>query len=752
MEAGGKLLKYIKFTLLFLFIFIFSGVAVFVSLFVYKNIQDLPDVRKLEEWKPAEVSYVYDANGEILTKFYIQNRLYVTIDKIPKYVQDAFVSIEDKTFYENPGIDVAGIFRAAVKNITEGRIVAGGSTISQQLIKNLFLTPERSFSRKFKEIVLAIKLNKVYPKDKILEMYLNQIYLGHGAYGIEAAARTYFGKHVWQLDVCEGATLAALPKAPSRYDPYRNLELATKRRNLVIKRMLEDGYIDIQTAKRCWETPIVLKSYKEDEEQVKDYFTEMVRRWFKEHFGLEELYKGGYKIYTTVDKNLLITASMVIKDHLERLQSRVGFPKMGEDEIEKLKEAYQNQEIDKLEEGKIYIGLIEKIEKRKIWITVDKYRGYFSYRGSKRYLRIGLPVYVRYLKEDKFELVPYLEGALVSIDPKTGAIKAVVGGYDFEKSKFNRAVQAKRQVGSSFKPFVYAKAILDGYTQITKIKDEPLPIWDPEKKEEWLPSNYDHEYRGDVTLRYALTHSLNAASVNLFMKIGIKPVIKFAKELGIKSYLPPVPSLVLGSADISPLEMASAYSTFANQGTRCEPYFIEKVVDKEGNVVYQHEPICFPVIPKEENAVIVDLLKGVIKEGTGRKARVLGFPVAGKTGTTNNYTDAWFIGFSTQLSTAVWVGYDVKKRIGRRMTGSAAALPVWIDFMAAAHSGKKVADFPIPRGDIYVPIDPETNLVANETCPGKYILFVRGTAPDIDCEGNLVNVNKFGGRTVNINY
>ncbi|RMD45154.1 MAG: PBP1A family penicillin-binding protein, partial [Aquificota bacterium] len=715
-------------------------------LFVIKNTRDLPDVRALEKWNPAEVSYVYDKNGEILTTFYIQNRQYVTIDKIPKYVQDAFVAIEDKSFYDNIGVDFLGIFRAAIKNLSEGRIVAGGSTISQQLIKNLFLTPEKSFSRKFKEMVLAIKLNRIYPKSKILEMYLNQIYLGHGAYGVEAASRTYFGKHVWQLDVCESATLAALPKAPSRYDPYKNPDLALKRRNLVIQRMVEDGYIDLDTANRCLERPIVLKSYKEEDQQVNDYFTEMVRRWFAKHFGLNELYKGGYKIYTTVDKNLLMTASMIIKNHLERLQARVGFPRMSYEEKEELLDEYEKQDVGNLKKGKIYIGIVKKVIKNKIFVKIHDKEGYFLYKGSKKNLRVGIPVYVRYIEDEKFEYVPYLEGALVAIDQSTGAIRAIVGGYDFSKSKFNRAVQAKRQIGSAFKPIVYAKAILDGYTQITKIKDEPLPIWDPEKKEEWLPSNYDHEYRGDVTLRYALTHSLNAASVNLFMKVGIKPVVELAKKLGINSYLPPVPSLVLGSADIAPMELASVYSTFANQGERCEPYFVEKVVDKNGNVVYQHESKCFKILPKEENAVVVDLLKGVIKEGTGRKARKLGFPVAGKTGTTNNYTDAWFAGFSTQTTTVVWVGYDIKKRIGRRMTGAAAALPIWIDFMAATHAGKKVSDFPVPEGDIYVPIDPYTNLVATDVCPGEKILFVKGTAPDIDCEGNIVDVEKRFGR------
>ncbi len=735
------MLRYLKLGVLFLFLFIFSFSLVFATIFVIKNIKNLPDVRALEKWNPAEVSYVYDKNGKILTTFFIQNRQYVPIDKIPKYVQDAFVAIEDKTFYHNIGVDFSGIFRAAVKNLTEGRIVAGGSTISQQLIKNLFLTPEKSFSRKFKEMVLAIKLNQIYPKSKILEMYLNQIYLGHGAYGVEAAAKTYFGKHVWQLDVCEGATLAALPKAPSRYDPYKHPDLALKRRNLVIQRMLEDGYIDLDTANRCMERPIVLKSYKEKEKPVNDYFSEMVRRWFAKRFGLNELYKGGYKIYTTVDKNLLLTASMIVKNNLEKLQRRAGFPRMSYEEKEKLLNEYEKQQIQKLEKGNIYLGIIEKIKGKKISVKVKDYKGYFIYKGNRRNLRIGIPVYVRYLEEDRFEFVPYLEAALVAIDQSTGAIRAIVGGYDFKKSKFNRAVQARRQIGSAFKPIVYTQAILDGLTQISKIKDEPYPIWDPEKKEEWLPSNYDHEYRGDVTLRYALVHSLNAASVNLFMKVGIKPVIKLARNLGIKSYLPPVPSLVLGSADIKPIELASVYSTFANQGKRCEPYFIEKVVDKNGNVVYQHEPECKQVIPKEEDAIVVDMLKGVIKEGTGRKAKRLGFPVAGKTGTTNNYTDAWFSGFSTQITTTVWVGYDIKKRIGRKMTGSAAALPIWIDFMAAYHSGKKVADFPVPGGVIRVPIDPVSNLVATDVCPGEYLLFIEGTAPDIDCEGNIVNVD-----------
>ncbi len=728
-----------------IFIFGFLGSLLTFSIlslfFVWVNSRNLPDVRNLEYWKPSQTTKVYAHDGSLLTEFYIQRRQYVPIDKIPDYVKNAFIAIEDRTFYDNIGIDPIGILRAAVMNILSGRIVAGGSTISQQLIKNLFLTPERSISRKVKEMILAIRLNRVYPKDKILEMYLNQIYLGHGAYGVESAAQVYFGKHVYELDICEAAVLAGLPKAPSRYDPYKNIEGAKERRDAVLQSMLEEGYIDINTAKECFEQPIVLREEDEEDIDIKDYFTEMVRQWFAVRYGTDELYKGGYKIYTTADKNLLRNAHYVIKDHLENLQLSVGFPELTDDEMVKLLEEYEKQDIKKLVKNNIYIGLIEKIQKRKVYIKVKEFKGYFTFNGSLKNAKKGNPVYVRYIGGERFDFIPYIEGAIVAIDHRTGAIRAVVGGYDFGKTKFNRAVQAKRQPGSAFKPIVYTSAILKGYTQISLLNDEPVAIWDPDRFEEWIPENYDHEYHGEVTLRYALSHSLNAASVNLFLDVGFKPVISLSYQLGIKTKLPQVPSLVLGSADLSPMELATVYSVFANNGMKCEPYFIERIEDFAGNVLYQHEPDCVYVIPEEENAVMVDLLKAVVKEGTGRKAKVLGFPVAGKTGTTDDYTDAWFAGFSPKLTTVVWVGYDTKKKIGWKMTGAKAALPVWIDFMATAHTDEEIPDFQLPEGVAYVPIDPETRLIANENCPGEEILFVIGTEPEVDCDGNFVVEN-----------
>ena len=732
--------KFIKYGLLFIIVLFVAGIISVGAIF-YAYSRNLPDIKQLENWKPSQITQVYAADGSLITEFFLQRRQYVSIDKIPDYVKKAFIAIEDRTFYSNPGIDVWGILRAAFTNITSGRIVAGGSTISQQLIKNLFLTPERSFRRKIKEMILAIKLNQIYPKDKILEMYLNQIYLGHGAYGVEAASQVYFGKHVWQLDICEAAVLAGLPKAPSKYDPYKNIKLAESRRNAVLQAMVEEGYLDIETAKKCSQQPIKLKTAEADEGNIHDYFTETVRLWFVNHFGSDALYKGGYKIYTTADPDLLRDMHFIVKDHLEDLQYRVGFPKLTKEEIKFMTDKYNKQNIksfDDLKTEGVYVGIIEKIKKHTIYFKLGEINGEVKFFGSLRKARKGYPIYVRYIGNGQFEFVPYLETAAVSVDPKTGAIKALVGGYDFEKSKFNRAIQAKRQPGSSFKPIVYTAAILNGYTEISVVRDEPVSIWDPQKGEEWTPRNYEKEYNGEVTVREALTRSLNAAAVNTLLEVEYNPVISLAYKMGIKTKLMKVPSLALGSIDVSPIEMATVYSTFANNGVKCEPYFIEKVIDSNGNVVYQHTPQCQKVVPEDENSIMVDLLQAVVQEGTGVRAKILGFPVAGKTGTTNDYTDAWFAGFSTKLTTVVWVGYDYKKTIGRKMTGSKAALPIWIDIMATAHTDKEVPGFTHSPNTYYLPIDLSTRAIATENCPAKKILFIKGTEPMIDCEGNII--------------
>ncbi len=726
-----------------LFLFGIFIVLVATLIFLLINLRNLPDVKQLESWKPSEVTRVYAYDGSLLTEFYIQKRDYVTIDRIPEHVKNAFIAIEDRTFYRNIGIDPIGILRAMFQNITSGKIVAGGSTISQQLIKNLFLTPERSLSRKVKEMILAIKLNRLYPKDKILEMYLNYIYLGHGSYGVEAASQVYFGKHVWELNVCEAALIAGLPKAPSKYDPYINLQGATDRRNAVINAMYREGYITKEQAEECINTPVEL-SEENGKGAYRDYFTEMVKQWAVSRFGWDVIYKGGYEIYTTIDKNMQKNAAAILKDKLMKLQKYVGFPELNEDEIVELKQKYATQKVGKfLKYGRIYIGLVKKIGRKNLLIQVFEHEGVAQFDGNLKNARKLLkeygeiPVYVRYLGDNNFEILPYLEGALITLDSKTGAIRTLIGGYDFMKSQFNRVIQAKRQPGSAFKPIVYTAALLKGYTQVSILRDKPMSFWDEDLNQEWIPTNYYDRYFGDVTLRYALVHSLNAATVYLMSKLGFDSVIPLAHMLGIKSDIPKVYPIALGSVDISPLELATVYSTFSNNGVRCEPYFIEQVIDPYGNLVYKHETKCERIIPEDINAVMVDILRGVIEEGTGKRAKVLNMPLAGKTGTTDNYTDAWFAGFSPDITTVVWVGYDRKKKIGKHITGARGALPIWIDYMASYYSDKEIKDFSLPENVVYVPIDPKTHLLSTDNCEKKYVLFVKGTEPELNCKMEL---------------
>ncbi|HIE59661.1 MAG TPA: PBP1A family penicillin-binding protein [Persephonella sp.] len=729
------LVGYIRIFLLSLLLF---GIIVLFG-YTLHTLNNLPDISLLENWQPAQTTKVYDCKGRLLTEFFVQKRQFVPIEKIPDFVKNAFIATEDKSFYTNIGIDFEGILRAFINNIKAGHIVEGGSTISQQLVKNLFLSSERSFSRKFKELILAIKLNRRYSKDKILEMYLNQIYLGHGAYGVEAASQVYFGKHVWELNICEAAVLAGLPKAPSKYDPFKNIEEATERRDIVLSRMVEEGYISNEEAINCKMEGIELTEYKNNE-RISDYATEAVRRWFVKYYGYENLYKGGYKIYTTFDKDIQQNATEIVKDKLENLQKVFGIRPLTNLEKENLLKAYKSQKRSiRLKPSNIYIALVSNIKKNKVKFLIRTLEGEFIYPKAKRYFKKGQPVYVRYVGGGKFEFVPYIETALVAIDHKTGEIKALVGGYDIKKSKFNRATQGKRQVGSAFKPIVYLKALQEGYTQVSILKDEPISFWDPENFEEWIPENYENKFYGDVSLRYALVHSLNVASVWLFNQIGEDPVIKLAYSLGIKTYLPKVKSLVLGSAEVSPLELATVYATFANLGKKCEPFFIKKIINSKGKVVYKNEPFCKQVVSQKEIAVLRDILEGVIQEGTGRKAKVLELPLAGKTGTTNNYTDAWFAGFSPDITTVVWVGYDYKKKIGWKATGSRVALPIWIDFIASYYGVvENVGQFENPKGVEYYPINMDTLTLATENCKGKDLLFIIGTQPEVSCEGKYI--------------
>ncbi|MFN4307669.1 penicillin-binding protein 1A [Sulfurihydrogenibium azorense] len=721
---------------------IFSLLFLVFGIYVFVITRDLPDVRQLENWKPPEASVILDYQDKVYNELFIQKRYYVSIDKIPDHVKKAFIATEDKTFYSNPGIDIFAIIRAGIKNIIKMGKAEGGSTISQQLAKNLFLTPEKSLSRKIKEAVLAVRLNKIYSKDKILEMYLNQIYLGQGSYGVEAAARTYFGKSISQVDLCEAAVLAGLPKAPSKYNPYVNPDLAEKRKQVVLQRMLEEGYITEADYKSCVEKPIKLAGIIRSD-NFNDYFTEIIRQWVIDNYGEDAISQGGLKIYTTIDTALQMYAQKRVQQWLEDLQNRVGFPKLSKDDIEYLKVRYENQKVspDTIIKNYIYVAQIKSISKGKISFSIDQVEGEALVKNTAN-LKVGDYVYVRYQENGTFKVLPFLEAAVVSIDSKTGGIRVLIGGYEFRKSQFNRVFQSKRQPGSAIKPIIYMAALLNGYTQISTLEDKPISFWDYSQNKEWTPKNYDGNYYGTVTLRKALAKSLNAATVYLLSQIDFDPVLSVAYKVGIKQKLPKYYSLALGSVEITPIELANTFATFGNYGTKCEPYFIRKVVDKEGNILYRQDPKCEEVLPKPESAVMVDLLRAVVLEGTAVKASSMSVPVAGKTGTTNDYSDAWFAGFDPDITTVVWVGYDKRKPIGKGMAGPEAALPLWIDIMNYANRSGVYKEFPKVEGTVYIPIDPITNKVANENCPGRYILFVEGTYPTVDCDGNQVDFSQ----------
>lgn len=716
------------------------------AIYIFILTRNLPDIRQLENWKPPEASVIYDYKGRVYSELYIQKRYYVPIDKIPDVVKKAFIATEDKSFYNNIGIDFFGILRAFIKNIISGGISEGGSTISQQLVKNLFLTPERSLNRKIKEVILAIKLNRYYSKDKILELYLNQIYLGQGSYGVEAASQTYFGKHIWEVNLCEAAVLAGLPKAPSKYNPYANIELAEKRKIVVLTRMLDEEYISEQDFNRCKNEPIRLVS--RNKEVNFDYFTEIIRQFVVNEYGEEAITMGGLKIYTTIDKDLQIYAQQKLQERLEQYQGIYGFPKISKDEENYLNERFINQKVSQetLVKNYVYVAKVISVKGNTLNIQISDVETKLTTNYPIKNITPDRYVYVKYLGEGKFKLLPFLEGAVVSIDSKTGEIRAIVGGYDFVKSQFNRVFQSKRQPGSTIKPLIYAAALLNGYTQISVLNDEPVSFWDFSQNKEWTPKNYDGVYYGKVTLRKALAKSLNAATVSLLSEIGFDKVIDLGYRLGIKQKLPPYYSLALGSIELTPIEIATMFSVFGNGGIKCEPFFIKKVVDQLGNVLYTRESRCEAVYPPAENAVMVDLLRSVVLEGTAVAASSLPFQVAGKTGTTNDYSDAWFAGFDPDLTTVVWIGYDKRRTIGKGVTGATVALPVWMDIMNYANRSSPYKEFPKVEGTVYIPIDFVTLKVANENCPGRYILFVEGTYPTIDCDGNQVDLSQILNR------
>ncbi|TAL25139.1 MAG: penicillin-binding protein 1A [Nitrospirae bacterium] len=573
-----------------------SIIAGIIIGFFYWTVADLPSIKALEEYAPIESSQVYSSDGKLLAEFYIERRTFIPHYRIPGHVKKAFVSVEDIRFYRHPGVDIIGIVRALYQDLKAGSIVQGGSTITQQLAKMLFLKPDKSIKRKIKEAALSIQIEKHYTKDEILGLYLNQAYFGTRAYGLEAAASTYFGKPAAELDLSEAALLASLPKAPSLYSPFKNPEKARERRQQVLNGMLRHKFITGPEYEDAEKIP--LPSTPNFRKYDAPYFIETLRQDLEAKYG-NELYTAGYKIYSTLDFGMQQKAEEAVKKWLPSIEKRTR---------------------------------------------------------------------------------PGVEAALIAIDVRTGHIKAMVGGVDFWKSQFNRAVNALRQPGSAFKPVVYVTAIKTGMTSKDKIDDSPVSFKGSRPGQMWSPKNYDGRYYGSVTLKTAMAHSLNAATVRLADKIGIKNVIEMAKKLGIKSELQPYMSLAIGASDVNVLEMVSAYSVFAS-GHRATPVLYERILNRDGIVIEEAMPVMEDLLSEDEVKEMKVLLRAVVEEGTARSAKELKRPVYGKTGTTNDNTDAWFIGFDDKLAVGVWVGRDDHKPIGLKETGSKAALPIWIEFM-----------------------------------------------------------------------
>ena len=668
---------------------------------------DLPQVDALEAYRPSSITELYDDHGRVIGSFALQRRVVVGYDDFPPVLRDALVSIEDKDFYKHSGINVIRIAGAAYRDIESGGKVQGASTLTMQLAKNLFLSPDRRWQRKVQEAMLAVQIERRFTKPQIFTLYANQIALGHGVYGFEAASEFYFSKPAKQLTLEEAALLAGLPKGPSLYSPINHPDRAVKRRNLVINALLEDGKITAAQAADARSAPLVLR-LAHDPNSLSPYFVEEIRRYLENKYGADQVHEGGLKVYTTLDVDMQKAANQAVLDGVAAYERRHGWKGHLENVVAEgaVLDKYSHPDWDDEPEVNGYIHAL--VTASGTGIATLKFGRYTAALGQAdvawtqqklaNILKAGDICYVRILTlgangaaRISLEEDSGAQGSLLAIDNATGGIKALVGGRDFNDSKFDRATQAMRQVGSSFKPYVYTTVIDQGASPDDTILDEPISFDTPSGP--YSPHNYDEKFEGIITLRRALAQSRNIPALKLANKVGIKTVIEYADRFGITAKLPPYLPVALGSAEISLIEQTSAYSVFPNDGVRVTPRFLTRVTDYEGRVLEEDFPDVKDVISQRTARIMTSMLREVVLHGTGIAAARLPFPVAGKTGTTNDFTDAWFMGFSPTMTCGVWVGYDEKKSLGAKETGAHAALPIWMSFMTVAMAGKDAGEF-----------------------------------------------------------
>jgi penicillin-binding protein 1A len=758
-----------------------SGVLLFLY---YSN--HLPDFKPLKERNLNAYSIVYSEEDEVVGKFLMDNRIPIPYERIPKHLVQAFIAAEDADFFQHKGIDYKGIARAMFKNLMAGRIVQGGSTITQQVTKTFFLTPKRSLLRKLKEVAYAFGLERNLTKKEILNLYLNNIYLGNGAYGVEAASESYFNKRTEQLNLSEMAMLAGLVKAPSRYSPVNNLKRAKDRQTYVLTRMAELGFISQEQKDRTVRTPLKIQSRESAYFSKAPYFTEFIRQQVERKYGKEKLYQEGLRIYTMLDSSLQRVAQRSVEMGLRELDKRQGFRgpihTLSQKEVKAIPMKKRGP-LNPLAQNEVFEGIIlSKDDSKKFYtVWVEDRKGILPFseiawalhikptphyapekvKNPSDLLKTGDVVHVKVKESPKkdqpllltLEQEPLVQGALVCIDPQTGYIKAMVGGRDFSESQFNRATHSRRQPGSAFKPIIYAAALEKGYTPSTILLDSPVEYSDHDGGTYWAPKNYDKNFMGPITFRNALAHSRNVVTVKILEDIGVGYALKFIKKLGIESPIKRDLSIALGTSGVSMLELTGAFSVFANGGERMKPIFIKKIVTMKGEVLEEN----FPYVELEEkeeeeetpeppspvqkeraispqNAfIITHLLQGVVQHGTGQRAKVLGRPIAGKTGTSSDYADAWFIGYTPTLLTTVWVGFDDKISLGKNETGARAALPIWISFMDHALGNTPIQTFKAPPGITLIKVNIETGLPVKEDSQETIIeAFIDGSVPEVN--------------------
>jgi len=739
----SKLLK--KILIFLASVILFSFITVITILWTYSN--KLPDYQFLKMYKPSVSSKLYSGGGELVSDFSSEKRIFVPYETIPNIVINSFLSAEDKNFFTHPGVDAKGILRAVIKNISNiisSKRLEGASTITQQVAKNFLLTNEISINRKIKEAILAFRIERALSKERILELYLNQIYLGEGAYGIASASLEYFDKPISKLNYAEAALLAALPKAPSKYNPYKNIDLAKYRRNLVIKNLLENSYINKKKFNELFNSEINLKKRKKTYLEDARYYVEDVRKNVVAKYGFEKIYKQGFTIKTPINLELQSLATQSLREGLEKYDKRKGWRGaiLNKKVTENWKENLGKYELEKTIGWDL--AIIKKINKFSVEIeTQDKIKGKIKYEDiswTKKELdkifSIGDIIYVKNIKDNLFSLkqVPKANGGIIVLNPYTGRVLAMSGGFSFKLSEFNRVTQALRQPGSAFKPFVYTLALENNFTPSSLVLDAPIVLDQGEDLKMWKPENYGKKFYGPSTIRTGIEKSRNLMTVRISQEIGISNIAKFAKNLNIYDDPEELLSISLGSAETTLLKLTSAYCSFVNGGKLINPIFLDRIQDSEGNTIFNSEKrICkkckeisylgneipkikdnFPQIFSEETAYqITSILEGVIKRGTGRGLKDLNLDLAGKTGTTNDNTDAWFIGYTSNLVIGVYVGHDEPRSLGRYETGAKTAMPIFKSFVKKAIKKGDARPFKVAKNIKFLVVDKKTGKKAN---------------------------------------